>query len=82
MPMPCLMIALLTCSWVLWQTVLVGNREMHTPIMGYETRDECVSAGIQSWKPSKTKQEHADGMLRDKEGRAYSYTCLPDTVKP
>jgi hypothetical protein len=76
------MAALLTCSWVLWQIILAGNQMMRNPVTGYETRAKCLNQARQSMQPSKTMQRTSEGLLRNKDGFLYSYTCLPDTVKP
>lgn len=73
---------LLACRWVLWQIILAGNQTMRNPVTGYETRAECLNLAREAMQPSTTMQRTSEGLLRNKAGFLFSYTCLPDTVKP
>jgi hypothetical protein len=78
----CGIAVLFTCAWVLWQIMLAGNQTTRNPVTGYETRAECLNQARESMQPSKTMQQTSEGLLRNKDGFLFSYTCLPDTVRP
>jgi hypothetical protein len=82
MQKPYLLIMLLTCSWVLWQTQFTDTQRTNSPVLGHETREECMNHLRKSMQPSNLAKLTSDGLLQDKAGFLYLYTCLPDTVKP
>jgi hypothetical protein len=79
-------IVLISCAWVLWQTLTDKEFSKTGPLGAFETRQECMDWTFKisrDW-PDKGKgyRRTKDNLLYDPNGFVFSYMCLPDTVKP
>jgi hypothetical protein len=80
------LVALLACSWVLWQTIEKDGRLSHAVLGADETKRECEETALRlahDIRAGKSPEFRVTGgRIVMKDGAQVLHRCLPDTVKP